>query len=233
MLLFFSISNAEIKTITATHTYKMGDNDSRNEARRICFIEAKRSVLEQAGTYMQSSSEVRNYQLSKDEIITYSAALLAVETVNEKWEDASITITVRAVVDTGHIDKQLSEIKKSASLQKQIIAQQEKIQELEKAVTSMQKQLNSVDVIQATPLRKERNVIIKQIDDLQARYIEIAVRVEQRSKDAKKYVTRGMSKKDVQSLLGEPDGISGDWWYYGKTFINFHSGGLVWRVGDE
>ena len=57
---------AEIKMITATHTYKMGDNDSRNESRRICFLEAKRSVLEKAGTYIESRTEVRNYQLSKD-----------------------------------------------------------------------------------------------------------------------------------------------------------------------
>jgi hypothetical protein len=37
---------AEVQTITATHTYIPGDNDSRNDARQLCFLQAKRKVLE-------------------------------------------------------------------------------------------------------------------------------------------------------------------------------------------
>ena len=47
-LIFPIVALAATKTITVTHTYVMGDNDSRNDARRICFLEAKRKVLEQA-----------------------------------------------------------------------------------------------------------------------------------------------------------------------------------------
>jgi hypothetical protein len=76
---------AATKTITVTHTYAMGDNDSRNDARRLCFLEAKRKVLEQAGTFIQSSSEVINFQLTKDQMPSYSAAIVSVETVNEAF----------------------------------------------------------------------------------------------------------------------------------------------------
>jgi len=126
---------AEVKMITATHTYKMGDNDSRNEARRICFLEAKRSVLEKAGTYIESRTEVINYRLSKDEVSAYSSALLTVDTVNEKWEDMAITISVKATVDTDYINKQISKIKKDVSLQNELKAQQNRIMELERTVT--------------------------------------------------------------------------------------------------
>jgi hypothetical protein len=34
-------SNADIKTIYATHKYVMGDNDSKNDARKMCFLEAR------------------------------------------------------------------------------------------------------------------------------------------------------------------------------------------------
>jgi hypothetical protein len=39
---------AEVQTITATYTYILGDNDSRNDARQLCFLQAKREVLEKA-----------------------------------------------------------------------------------------------------------------------------------------------------------------------------------------
>jgi outer membrane protein assembly factor BamE (lipoprotein component of BamABCDE complex) len=236
-LLYGNTANAEIKTITATHTYKMGDNDSRNEARRICFIEAKRSVLEQAGTYIQSSTEVGNYQLSKDEITTYSAALLSVETVTEKWETMAVTITVKAVVDTGYIDKQLSKITKNTPLQKQIKAQQDKIIKLEKAMSSMQDKIKSADVNKATELKKERNVVISEIDTIEGKKIEIIERINKQTQSAKKYITPGMTQQDIQSLLGTPDGTERAYfarfrrvvsvWHYGKTKVIFNAANIV------
>ena len=32
------VASAEVQTITVTHTYIMGDNDSRNDARQLCFF---------------------------------------------------------------------------------------------------------------------------------------------------------------------------------------------------
>lgn len=91
MLLFYiplTIS-AEIETISATHKYVMGDNDSKNDARRMCFMEAKRKVLEKAGSYIESNTTVKNYQLAKDEIIAYSAALLKFASVTPYQQSPS------------------------------------------------------------------------------------------------------------------------------------------------
>jgi hypothetical protein len=52
------VVSAEVQTITTSHTYVMGDNDSRNDARQLCFLEAKRKVLEKAGSFIQSHSVV-------------------------------------------------------------------------------------------------------------------------------------------------------------------------------
>jgi hypothetical protein len=236
LLLHGYAANAEIKTITATHTYKMGDNDSRNEARRICFLEAKRSVLEKAGTYIESRTEIKNYKLSRDEVSAYSAALLTVETVNEKWEDMSITIDVKATVDTDYISKQMAKIKKDTSVQNEIKGQQERILELERAVASMQEKLKSANVTDAEPLKKERNVVVKQIDTLEAKKIEIVERIHKKTLNARTLTTIGMSENDVRSLLGEPDGKSGAYcnrrhyvtvWYYGHTKVCFNTAGLV------
>lgn len=68
LILIPSLSLAETKTIFADHRYVMGDNDSKNDARRMCFLEAKRRALEKAGTYIESRTEVKDFRLTKDEI---------------------------------------------------------------------------------------------------------------------------------------------------------------------
>lgn len=74
---------AEVQTITATHTYILGDNDSRNDARQLCFLQAKQTVLEQAESFIQSQSVVNNFEFTKDQMTSYSAAVLTVEIVKE------------------------------------------------------------------------------------------------------------------------------------------------------
>jgi archaellum component FlaC len=228
------ISHAETKTIYETNKYVMGDNDSKNDARRMCFLEAKRKVLEKAGTYIESHTQVKNYKLKKDEINSYSAALLKVETVKEEWklagENMAIFITVKAEVDSSYIEKQLANIKKDTSVQKKIQDQQRQLQELERTVTDLQKQLGSVSATQAPVLRKERNVTFTEIDALEAKKIKILTRIESRSRDAKELITPGMTKREVKSLLGYPDGEEEYTFYYGTTKIRFNSVGLVWQI---
>ena len=46
----------------------MGDNDTRADAKRLALLDAKRLALEQAGTYIEGISEVKNLDLAKEEI---------------------------------------------------------------------------------------------------------------------------------------------------------------------
>ncbi len=62
LLCLTSVANAsaEIRTISATGEYRMGDNDTRTDAKRLALLDAKRLALEQAGTYIESITEVKN-----------------------------------------------------------------------------------------------------------------------------------------------------------------------------
>ena len=79
-------SSAKPHVIYASYKYIVGDNDTKNDAKRVCFMEAKRRCLEKAGTYIESQTVVRNYKLTKDEIRTYTAAIIRVEIVSELVE---------------------------------------------------------------------------------------------------------------------------------------------------
>ena len=75
------------------HTYVMGDNDSKSEARRLCYLEAKRKLLEKAGTYMEVFSETADFRLTRDEIASFSGAVLKAQEWSRKrprwWGTAS------------------------------------------------------------------------------------------------------------------------------------------------
>ncbi len=240
---YLQISTPEIETITVTHKYVMGDNDSKNDARRMCFLEAKHKVLEKAGIYIEShfshiisegssGNRVKSFQLAKDELYTYAAALLKVDIVKEEWqfvgENMAILMIVKAEVDTNNVENQLSKIKQDTSVQKKIRTQQSRLQELERTVVKLQKQLATVDAPKAATLRKERNIVFKEIDELQAKKIAIVSKIKSKTKRVIAYVELGMTPSEVKSLVGNPRSTTSygfnPFWNYGNVWIIFEGG---------
>ena len=136
-------SSARSHVIYASYKYIVGDNDTKNDAKRICFIEAKRRCLEKAGTYIESQTVVRNYKLTKDEIRAYTAAIVRVEIVSElvefQHETLAIFMTVRAEVETSELNKRIREIKNDRALQKKLNEQENQLDRLERKIRELQK----------------------------------------------------------------------------------------------
>ena len=165
--------DAATQTITVTHTYVLDYNDSRNDARLLCFLEAKRKVLELAGTLIQSSSEGKNFELTKDQITSYSAAILSVETIYESFdytsEQNTLTLTVKAAVDTEETKRQLVAIASDRTLQ-QIDERLKMLQQLEEAIKRTNTQLARATPEQAGALREERNFVFTVLANLEKRH---------------------------------------------------------------
>ena len=106
------VAVAEVQTITATHTYILGDHDSKDDARQRCLLEAKRKILEQAGVYIESASEVKNFDLTKDKITSFAAAVMQVKDTKEEVSfqqgHMTMTLTLKADVDLAEVRKQLA-----------------------------------------------------------------------------------------------------------------------------
>lgn len=237
----FSVQ-AATKTITATHTYVMGDNDSRNDARHLCFLEAKRKVLEEAGTFIQSSSEVINFQLTKDQMTSYSAAILSVETVHEAfaYKDGrgTITLTVKADIDTEDVRKRLAAIANDGAVQKQIDEQQKKLRLLEDTIERLGSQIAKTPTIQLTELRKERNIVFSDITEIEKIQIVAKERIDSENdrnceiaKKMNRYVFPGMTVLEVEKILGPPLQPNTMEWRYGSSVIHFTD--FFYKRGDH
>jgi len=240
----------EVQTITARHTYILGDNDSRNDARQLCFLQAKRVVLEQAESVIQSQSVVNNFELTKDQITSYSTAVLSVEIVKEDVGlsngQNTLTLTVKADVDVDQVNKLLAAIVADKSLMDRVTQQQQQIRELEEEVQTLNSGLSVATPGAASELRKERTVVFENIAGLDRIQLVATQRIareketiQQKTEMILKHVLRDMAPQEVLSLVGEPvkkwlfsSSGFGLNWYYGELWICFDEplGLEDWRV---
>ncbi len=102
---------AKKDTVVVTGKYIMGENDSRNDAKQYALLDAKRKAMEQFGTYLSSHTTVQNYQLTQDEITTYTAGLMQTTILEEKLEAEgdymTMYVTIRAVIDPKEVEEGL------------------------------------------------------------------------------------------------------------------------------
>jgi hypothetical protein len=133
------VAFAEVQTFTATHTYILGDRDSKEEARQRCLLETKRKILEQAGVYIESASEVKNFDLTKDTITSFAAAVMHVKDSKENFgfENGHMTLmlTIKADVDLEEVHKQLA-----AGVRDDVASQKERMKRLEAQLETMNRQ---------------------------------------------------------------------------------------------
>lgn len=230
-----NLAYSEVRTITASHTYALGDNDSRNDARRLCFLEAKRKVLEMAGVYIQSHDVVTNSELTKSQIISYSAAVLSVETVQEEFSSTNgqllLMMKVRATVDTDDVRKRFQMIVEDKQLQDKVARQQDQLRELEAQLRRLSVKLNAAPMDSSAELKKERNILIGDIDELEKKKMAASRRIAEEEDKAREltekikgFILLKMTKKEVDEILGSPLRSINIWRgpsFYGELWICF------------
>ena len=136
---------AGTEEIEASAQYILGDNDSKLDGRRLALMEAKRNALEKAGTYIESFTEVKNFQLTQDQIRIYAAGILELKESGEKWDrigdNLAVTLTVKVKVDKDVVAKQIVAIRKNSEATQALEEAKAKIQEYERKIAEMNREL--------------------------------------------------------------------------------------------
>ncbi len=111
------------------------------DAKTLSINDAKRNALEQAGTYLESHTTVLNYQLVKDEIITFSAGLLKVKVINEERTLVNnmfaFKVYIEATIDIKLLDDRLNEIRRDSNLRQQLEKERERVKQLEAKIADI------------------------------------------------------------------------------------------------
>jgi tetratricopeptide (TPR) repeat protein len=149
LLHVFCISNAaaEIRTIASTGEYRMGDNDTRTDAKRLALLDAKRLALEKAGTYIESVTEVKSLDLTKEEIRAYTAGIVEVieQTTSTVMEGEStvVRVDVTAKIDTDVVTRQIEALRQNQDVKSKLLEAEFRAYKLQKELETKTQELTS------------------------------------------------------------------------------------------
>src|SRR3990167_1531692 len=145
VLLFYPLQGfAEVKEIISEGTYNMGDGETPGVAESRALLQAKRTALEQAGTYVESYTKVDNLQLTKDEIQVLASGIMEVEILDKKrtivGDGFHFWVQIKAKVNPDKIEEMAKRVK-----EKSVIEDYKKIQEAydksQREIEELKKQL--------------------------------------------------------------------------------------------
>ena len=199
---------AETRTVTAEHKYVLGDNDSKSEARRICFLEAKRKVLEKAGTYIEVRTDLTAFALSGDEVRTFAAAVMRVEVLEEEFfvvgESFAVRVKVKADVDMDSVNERLRSVAADPSALRKISEGVRREYELEDKVLGLQRRISKEEYMDVLEAKSEQRRIFHTLDEVQKEKDKILSGMARKTKLALDMVEVGMTVDEVVKLLGPP-----------------------------
>lgn len=135
---------AETKEIVSEGTYNMGDGETPSVAESRALLKAKQIAVEQAGTYVESYSKVKNITLTQDEIHVLASGLMEVEILDKKrtvvGDGINFWVKIKAKVNPDKMEEMAKRIKEKSVVEeyKRI---QEKYEASQKEIAQLKKEL--------------------------------------------------------------------------------------------
>ena len=148
----------EVKTFSREMRRVIGENQSRDDARAAAVAEAKRQALEEAGTYLETLTVVKNFQVARDDMLALAAGVTRSRVVvEEPFLEGSafgIRVVVAVSVDTATLDERIKKLladrrhladrkasqKRVAELLQRVAALEEKVKRLAAGGTRQEKE---------------------------------------------------------------------------------------------
>jgi tetratricopeptide (TPR) repeat protein len=111
---------SSVKVFVQEYTYQASEYDSKVSCRAIAFEQAKRLVLEKLGTYVESETEVRNFQLTQDRIVTLAAGVVSTEIIDEKWNGNTYYLKARIMADPKEVAESIDKLRQDRRKTKEL-----------------------------------------------------------------------------------------------------------------
>jgi tetratricopeptide (TPR) repeat protein len=129
-------SLGDLKTFIKEYTYQASELDSKVSSRIVALEQVKRLLLEELGTYLISETVVKNFQLSKDQVTTYSAGIVRSEIIDEKWDGVTYWLRAKVSANPDEVAESLNVLRKdkqkTIELEELSKKSKEQFQEIEK-----------------------------------------------------------------------------------------------------
>ncbi|MBR4152108.1 MAG: hypothetical protein IKT98_04045 [Selenomonadaceae bacterium] len=101
---------------SAEGEYRLGDRDTREDAKKFAIAEAKRKIIEQAGVYVESFTEVRDFKFGQDKIKIIAQGIVTIKDEQTEFSENGVLCKayVTAAIDTDSMKKELLKLIKES-----------------------------------------------------------------------------------------------------------------------
>jgi tetratricopeptide (TPR) repeat protein len=119
-LITTAIVFAEIKSLIKEYSYLASELDNQISCRAIALEQVKQELLEELGTYVQSTTVVQDLQIQKDEIKTLTAGVVQTKILDEKWDGRKYWLKAQVSADPAEVAQSIEKLKKDDKLAQEL-----------------------------------------------------------------------------------------------------------------
>ena len=185
-----ALAGAAYRTFPRDYTYHAGEADSKLTSRSVAMEQVKRLLLEEIGTYIETSTEVKNFELTNDQITALAAGIVKLKILDEKWDGEKYWLKAEIVVDPDDMTKKIDILRRDRA----------KVQELEDAKKRVEELLRENDSLRKSASKTDKASIARYKDNVKSLETSEMIR------EANALVTAGNLRKALD-LMNEVVGI--------------------------
>lgn len=159
---------ANVRVVTASGEYQMGDHDTRADAVRLAVEAAKRQALEQVATYLESVTELKNMDITRDDIRTYTAGIVMVldQKISTRLDGDTVVIhaDLTAQVDPKEVAQAIETLRENESAKTELASLRTETDQLHQQLDAANQALaTAVSPEQIQALTQQRQDTLNQL----------------------------------------------------------------------
>lgn len=141
--LFTASANADVLIFEKEYTYQASEFDSKASSRILALEQIKKLLLEQLGTFLFSETEVKSYQISKDQITTFTAGIVRTEVIDEKWDGKTYYLKAKLSADPSEVAQAVLRVSQEKRIAKELEETKKHADDLEKEIARLRFELTT------------------------------------------------------------------------------------------
>jgi tetratricopeptide (TPR) repeat protein len=140
-VLFPSMTSANTVTYIREYRYQASEADSKLSSRTIAFEQVKRLLLEELGTYVISVTEVKDSEVTKDKVISFTAGIVSTIILEEKWDGQTYYLKAKISADTDELARAIDRVHKDQGKSMELEAMRKRTDEALKEIEDLKKEM--------------------------------------------------------------------------------------------
>jgi tetratricopeptide (TPR) repeat protein len=139
----FPVAQSFSETITRIkeYRYQASEIDSKLTCQTQALTQVKRLLLEEIGTYLVSNTEVKNFQLTKDQIATVAAGIVRTRILGENWDGRTYYLKAEMEIDSEQANKLLDSLQVNSEGTRQLDEIIRKLEQQDKEIQTLKREL--------------------------------------------------------------------------------------------